>query len=438
MPGQVCSDGVCETRCNAGLVDCNGACIDPLTDTSFCGASDACDGSTAGDDCNDDEVCSGGSCQTNCTGGTVLCDGRCADPKYDPNYCGATADCAGESAGQICGDDEVCDEGACRSECGPDNIVCNGSCVDPMVNPNFCGASDTCADAQAGVVCGAGEACVEGSCAPNCPEGQLNCNGRCIDPMTNPNFCGASDTCTDDAAGVACGGSQACLGGTCFQADVVFISPFDREGDSVSPRPMTYTVDTTVPNATIHYTVDGTDPVPGQGSTTTTTDEFQIGPLGDANQLRYVVEVDGRLSSPEMLRAAIQPTNERGNIIENLDINDQGPVATVAPGAQLYISGGVQYWRQNADGYCPGCFVQTNISMQSFGRILCLEATSTYPGRFDNINRLFNAPLSPGDYLISVNSPLAFSCSGVSTGFSGGAVIGVVQVRAPIRTEGGL
>lgn len=435
--GQVCSDGVCETRCAEGLIDCGGACVDPMTDRGFCGAADTCEGAAAGEICTDEQVCSGGTCQTNCTGGTLLCDGRCADPKFDPSYCGATADCAGENAGAVCEDDEVCDGGECRSECGPDNIVCGGGCVDPSANPNFCGATADCAGANAGTVCGQGESCFEGECQPNCPVGQLACNGQCVDPMTNPNFCGASGTCTEDDAGVACGGDESCLGGTCFSAGVAFTSPFNRLGVSVTPRAVLYSFDTTIPDVTVHYTVDGTTPVPSMGSTTTTTDPFQVGPLRDGEQVRWLVEVDGRLSEPNRLEAELAPTNERGAIVESLQIDGQGPVATVAPGASFNVTGNIQYWRQNANGFCPGCVVQANVSLQGVGRVQCYEATSSYPGRNGSFNRTLTAPSEPGDYVMAVTNPLDFGCDRVSTGYIGGSPVGLLQVRPPVRTTGG-
>jgi hypothetical protein len=412
--------------------------VDPLTDRGFCGASGTCEAAETGEACNDEQVCSGGSCQTNCTGGTVLCDGTCVDPDYDPSYCGASGDCAGANVGAVC-DDAVCDQGACRSECGPSNIVCGGSCVDPSVNPNFCGATGTCEDADSGDVCGAGEACVEGGCEPNCSEGQIVCNGRCINPSTTPNFCGASDTCIEGNAGRACNGNQSCLGGTCFEAGVIFVSPSNRRSDSTTPRGVVYTIDTLIPDVTVHYTVDGSEPVPGMGSTTTTTDVFQVGPLANDGEVRFVADVEGRLSPPEVLRANIQPTDQRGTIIENLQVDNQGPVARVTPGASVRITANIQYWKQNANGFCPGCVVQANISMEGVGRVGCFDDPGIrgFPGLTASINNVITAPDEPGDYVIAVTNPLDFSCSNVSTGYIGGTPVGIVQVRPAVRTPVG-
>ncbi len=41
------------------------------------------------------------------------------------------------------------------------------------------------------------------------------CNGGCINPLTDSNFCGASGYCSGASAGAACSGLQTCVAGTC-------------------------------------------------------------------------------------------------------------------------------------------------------------------------------------------------------------------------------
>src|SRR5207245_8215962 len=45
-----------------------------------------------------------------------------------------------------------------------------------------------------GTCCPLGQQCLSGQCRPGvtagCPTGQLNCQGVCIDPLTNVNNCG--------------------------------------------------------------------------------------------------------------------------------------------------------------------------------------------------------------------------------------------------------
>ncbi len=47
--------------------------------------------------------------------------------------------------------------------------------------------------------------------------GFLDCDGGCIDPDTNPNFCGAT-ACEGKEAGVVCSGSASCQAGECVES----------------------------------------------------------------------------------------------------------------------------------------------------------------------------------------------------------------------------
>lgn len=51
-----------------------------------------------------------------------------------------------------------------------------------------------------------------GQSKPDCKVGLVDCGGSCIDPLTDPNHCGAATGCT---GGQSCGTGFACSGGTC-------------------------------------------------------------------------------------------------------------------------------------------------------------------------------------------------------------------------------
>ncbi len=53
------------TPCEPPLVDCNGECIDPLNSQSYCGASGDCLGSNAGQVCDPWQLCGDGTCTNN-------------------------------------------------------------------------------------------------------------------------------------------------------------------------------------------------------------------------------------------------------------------------------------------------------------------------------------------------------------------------------------
>jgi hypothetical protein len=221
--GQVCSGGTCQVSCQQGLVNCGGKCIDPKTDRSFCGASGSCDGDagTRGTACALGQVCSSGTCQVSCQQGLVKCDGKCVDPQTDRSFCGASASCDADAGarGTACGLGQVCSSGTCQVSCQQGLVKCDGRCVDPQTDRSFCGASASC-DGDAGTrgtACGLGRVCSSGTCQLSCQNSLVNCDGTCVDPQTDRSFCGASASCDGDAGtrGTACGLGQVCSSGTC-------------------------------------------------------------------------------------------------------------------------------------------------------------------------------------------------------------------------------
>jgi hypothetical protein len=213
--GTVCVSGACATSCPTGQVDCGGRCIDPATDPIHCGASGMCTASEAGVACVGGEVCASGTCATSCPAGQIACGGRCVDPSLDPIYCGASDDCTGTNGGATCAPGEVCNTGACAADCPVGQIACGGRCVDPGSDPIYCGASTDCAGTNDGTACVSGQSCASGTCTTSCPAGQIACSGSCVDPTTDRTFCGASGDCTGTAAGMTCGAGTACDMGSC-------------------------------------------------------------------------------------------------------------------------------------------------------------------------------------------------------------------------------
>lgn len=66
-PGEAC-DGVSCVCAGLGEIHCGGGCIQPKTDSTFCGASSDCMGANAGAACTGSEVCCHGSCAMSCVG----------------------------------------------------------------------------------------------------------------------------------------------------------------------------------------------------------------------------------------------------------------------------------------------------------------------------------------------------------------------------------
>jgi hypothetical protein len=215
--GQVCYHGACMVTCQQGLVNCGGQCTDPKTSLSHCGSSGDCTGAQAGKTCGAGEVCSNGACAVSCQQGLIVCDGVCTNPRTSPTHCGASGNCQADSAGAPCPSGQVCSNGACAVTCQTGLVNCAGVCTDPTTSLDHCGAKGDCQGANAGSLCAAGQVCSSGACAVSCQQGLVNCNGICTDPMKSFTHCGASGSCGADAGspGTACAAGQVCSAGIC-------------------------------------------------------------------------------------------------------------------------------------------------------------------------------------------------------------------------------
>lgn len=107
----MCSAGACTVTCGAGLTNCNGACVNLLSDPSNCGTcSKVCNLPNAS------SACSAGACAvTSCSGSFANCDGNSANGceanlTSDGNNCG--------TCGNACGSPPFSNGGSCSgSKC---------------------------------------------------------------------------------------------------------------------------------------------------------------------------------------------------------------------------------------------------------------------------------------------------------------------------------
>jgi len=83
--------------------------------------------------------------------------------------------------------------------CAEDQDDCNGTCVDVLTDVKNCGYCQH--------TCPAGYSCVDGLCEP-CPAGQILCDSGCVDPSTDNYNCGG--------CGTRCIFSVCCGGVCCF------------------------------------------------------------------------------------------------------------------------------------------------------------------------------------------------------------------------------
>ncbi len=198
-----CSSKKSSSDCKGGAIACGDVCVDPSSDNRNCGAcGNACEAGTA---------CSNGVCEVSCAVAQVNCGGTCIDPYTNRSHCGATGTCTGADAGEACSEGQLCSVGACAQSCSTGWTVCPANaptyCADLQHDSNNCGAC--------GTICAAGTSCSGGACRSSCPAGEYAWAGRCIDPGSDPVYCGAA---TDCSGATTCRVNEACQNGVCTPA----------------------------------------------------------------------------------------------------------------------------------------------------------------------------------------------------------------------------
>ncbi|MBI5478109.1 MAG: hypothetical protein HY906_04595, partial [Deltaproteobacteria bacterium] len=158
-----CVDGRCQIDCDAGFVECPGACVDLNTDPDNCG--------TCGWECTSAQVCRSSNCVANpCGTGYHDCPPAGCVTNNDPNHCGAScAPCPADNG------TATCDGVSCGLECDSGYHECGGLCVS-NASVLSCGQSCTaCADPTHG-----SPTCDGTRCGVTCDGGYKPCGLDCL------------------------------------------------------------------------------------------------------------------------------------------------------------------------------------------------------------------------------------------------------------------
>jgi|HubBroStandDraft_4_1064222.scaffolds.fasta_scaffold03773_6 hypothetical protein len=208
------------------------------------------------DGAEDDGGGDGGAPEAGCGSTQIECgEAGCVDPSTAAN-CGACGNTCGADA-DLCGPSE---EGgfSCTTMCPTSTpLNCGMSCVDPTSNPNYCGGCDGGCTTS---IAHAQSTCTNSTCGVACDTNYTSCSGACVDLLTDPNNCGG------------CGSSHACPSGdTCVEGGCQ--APAPEAGTDAAPGGP----DTGAPEA------GGTVPCPAGGCPTSGPSGWTSCPFGSCN-----------------------------------------------------------------------------------------------------------------------------------------------------------
>ncbi len=221
--------------CIAPRIQCQGVCVDPLTDRLNC--------NNCGTTCAVNALCENGAC-TPCPNSEVACGSSgaafCTDTTADARNCGV--------CGNACAQGTTCKTGQCTCPL----TTCGTECVDLQTDAAHCGACDTpcpspgphetavCTAAHCGVVCTAPFADCDGQGGNGC-EANL---------LTGTTSCGA--------CGRTCAGNGACAGGMC--ATVTYVQNAAQLGGTAVDSSFVYWADRSVAGAIDRAPIAGGTP----------------------------------------------------------------------------------------------------------------------------------------------------------------------------------
>lgn len=205
-----------------------------------------------------------------------------------------------------------------------------------------------------------------------------------------------------------------------------FISPGGQVQGLAAPRDVSYVLAAPVA-ATIYYTLDGTVPMAGQGSTQSGQSPLALGALPNATALSWYADY-GSPYNPESVHTFTATTNDNmppvdyGAISENVYFaSSKGPVALVQRGEVVGLRVGVQAWASTSTGTCANCTLQYVISVAGVGPVTCIDSiqkAGTYPGSTYITAFYFYAPMTTGRFPVTASITNRPICDG-TTGTNG-------------------
>lgn len=199
------------------------------------------------------------------------------------------------------------------------------------------------------------------------------------------------------------------------------------------PRASTFSLEAQA-SATIYYTLNSSNPIPGTSYTKSAASPFKLGTIFAGTEIRWFADYGAGYAWEPVHSFVVKSTNtnpaDLGYIPEPAVFDLSGSSVVIANAGQQ-ITGSVRYqaWQSTATGYCPGCVIQYVVSAESIGAVGCnntVTGSGPYPGLSSVVNFSFTAPPNPGRYRLYSGLTLQFFCDG---SVADGPDIGEIIVR---------
>lgn len=171
--------------------------------------------------------------------------------------------------------------------------------------------------------------------------------------------------------------------------------------------------------STMHYTLGGSEPIPGSTGTTSGASPLKTRNFGGGTlSWRSESSSGGFESVRRRLVTMTASPVDLGMLAYDMRFSGSGgPLLEVSPGARVQGQLAWRAWRSTATGYCPGCILQMVMSVEGVGVppggcAENIQALGEFPGGTGELSFDFTAPEGTGEYTVRAGLTLQFFCDG--------------------------
>lgn len=208
-----------------------------------------------------------------------------------------------------------------------------------------------------------------------------------------------------------------------------FISPGGKASGLTSPRDVAYTLaaplqslPTATPQPTIYWTLDGSDPMPGDPMALSGLSPVSLGRVPGGTTIKWLAAYGGDFS-PEAIRTFSvgtdsTATTNAGFIMESTSIfGANSPTAVVPRAGRVNVKINLQAWASAASGTCPMCPTHVTVNVPSIGQVGCftnIHQLGVFPGQTFQMFVSFSAPTTLGKFPIQAGVVQQDRCDGAA------------------------